>query len=156
MFKHGKTNYVYYSVNEKIKHYNNILKTGKTFDGKVLTASRREYAESRLEYLNSLKNRSFNDPDLIMTNDNHFGNAISKPRVCAVIDTDKKGRVLVAPVEKRTTKTIILDNDYERQIGNKRTWIDRSEIYEVDRYITNVAHLSNNDMAKIKYILRKK
>ena len=38
-----------------------------------------------------------------------LGNAISKPRVCAVIDTDKKGRVLVAPVEKRTTKTIILD-----------------------------------------------
>lgn len=156
MFKHGKTNYTYYSVNEKIKHYNNILKTGKTSDGKHLTASRKEYAENRLWQLNNLKGRSFNEPDLIMTNDKHFGNAISKPRVCAVIDTDNKGRVLVAPVVKRTTKAIILDNDYERQIGDRHTWIDRSEIYEVDRYFSNVASLSNNDKAKIKQILRKK
>ena len=155
MFKHGKTGYTYYSVNEKINHYTAMLKSGKTADGKPITGAQKDYARGRLSVLQGLKSRSFVEPDLIVTDDKCFGDPISKPRLCAVIDADKKGRVYVAPVVERTTKSIILDGDYDRQIGDKRKWIDRSEIYET-KYIYGVSSLTNNDRAKIKRILRKK
>lgn len=149
MFKHSKTGYTYYSVNEKINHYKEKLKS------KFTTAKQKEYAEMRIAELTGLKTRTFAEPALIVTNDTHFGNKMSKPRLCAVIDADNKGHVYIAPVIKRTTKSIILDNDYERQIGDKRAWVDRSEIYET-KYIDGVMPLTNNDKAKIKHILRKK
>ena len=62
--------------------------------------------------------------------DKHFGNKISKPRAYVVIDEDPKNRLLVSPIEKRSSNCIILNNDITRQIGNKKVWIDKSEIYE--------------------------
>lgn len=56
---------------------------------------------------------------------------------------------------ERTSKSIILDNDYSRQIGDKRKWIDRSNVYE-NKYIDGVKPLTTNDKSKIKTILRKK
>lgn len=75
-------------------------------------------------------------------------------RLCAVIDEDKQGRVLVSPILERITKAIILDNDHDRQIGEKRKWIDRNDIYE-NKYIEGVKPLTDNDKSKIKKILRK-
>lgn len=155
MFKHGKTGYTYYSVNEKINYYTAMLKTCKTADGKPISKAKEDYARSRLSLLQGLKSRSFVEPDLIVTDDKCFGDPISKPRLCVVIDADNKGRVFVAPVVERTTKSIILDGDYNRQIGDKRKWIDRSNIYET-KYIYGASSLTNNDRAKIKSILRKK
>lgn len=148
MFKHGRNSeFVCYSVNEKIKYYTKMLSSKSPRD--------RERAETRLVQLNGLKARTFVEPDLIVTNDTHFGQKMSKPRLCAVIDADSKGRVYVAPIVHRTSKAIILDNDHDRQLGDKRAWVDRSEIYET-KYIDGVQPLTRNDKEKIKKILRKK
>lgn len=149
MFKHGKTGKVYYSVREKINHYK------KRIDDKNLTVAQREYAKQRVGELTYLNNLSYEEPELIVTDDKVFGNGISKPRLCAVIDEDKYGRLYVAPIMERTSKSIILDNDYSRQIGDKRKWIDRSNVYE-NKYIDGVKPLTTNDKSKIKTILRKK
>lgn len=150
MFKHGrKSEFVCYSVNEKIKYYKSKL------NSKTMTEKQTEYAKQRLAELTELKARTFSEPELIITDDKKFGDGISKPRLCTVIDTDDKGRVLVVPVVKRTVNTIILDNDHSRQLGEKRRWIDRSDIYET-KYLSGVKPLTSNDKAKIKIILRKK
>lgn len=80
MFKHGKTGKVYYSVREKINHYK------KRIDDKNLTVAQREYAKQRVGELTYLNNLTYTEPELIVTDDKVFGNGISKPRLCAVID----------------------------------------------------------------------
>ena len=72
-----------------------------------------------------------------------------------VIDADKKNRVLVAPVNQRTTKAIVLDKQPDRQVGERKAWIDKSEIYEI-KYIRGVQPLTVYDKTKVKQILRKK
>lgn len=150
MFIHGKTGQVYYSIKDKIKYYSK-----RAFNDKTITPEQKQYALKRLNELKALDKSAYDEPDLIITDDKHFGNGISKPRLCAVIDKDSKGRVCVAPIVKRTIKTVILDNDYDRQIDDKRKWIDRSNIYET-KYIDGVKPLTQNDKAKIKKIIRKK
>ena len=149
MFKHVKTGKAYYSIREKMNFYKSIL-SGKTKG----TVAQRRKAKARLSALEKLDKRSFEDPDIIVTNDKHFGNE-SKPRACVVIDRDNKDRVYVAPLEKRTTKNIILDKQPDRQTANNRRWIDRSEVYET-KVISGIKPLSHYDKKKVKEILRKK
>ncbi len=155
MFEHGKTKKIYYSVREKINYFKGILSGKGLKPGQRLPAYKKAYAEHRLSVLQGSIKNSYNEPDIIVTNDKYFGNKISKPRGCIVIDEDNKDRILVSPLEKRTTKTIILDNDISRQVGNKKVWISKSEIYE-KKYVENLSSLTNNDKTKIKQILRKK
>ena len=70
-------------------------------------------------------------------------------------DFDQTGRLLVSPLHRRTTKFIVLDKDPDRQIGDSKKWIDRSEVYET-KHISNMRSLSRYDKEKIKMILRKK
>ena len=120
------------SIREKINYYNNVIQ------GKVAAnpAVKRK-AKNRLKTLTRLNNTVYDEPEIVVTNDSKFGNPISKPRACVVIDFDTKGRVLVSPIEKRTSQSVILDKQIDRQIANKRKWIDRSEIYET-KYISNL------------------
>ena len=155
MFEHGKTKKKYYSIWEKINYFKGVLNGKGLKPGQRLPARVKDYAEYRLAVLQGSIRNSYNEPDVIVTNDKFFGNKISKPRGCVVIDEDNKDRILVSPMEKRTTKTIILDNDISRQIGNKKVWVSKSEIYE-NKYVENLPRLTNNDKTKIKQILRKK
>lgn len=149
MFKHSKTGKTHYSIREKINHYNGII-SGK----KEGTTSQKRKARNRLSFLKKLDSRTFDEPTLIVTNDRHFGNPIDKPRACVTIDRDSKGRVLVTPVTKRTSKVIILDKDSGRQIGEKRKWIDKSEVYET-KYISDLKSLTAYDKNKVVQILKK-
>lgn len=151
MFKHGKTNKIYYSIREKINYYKDVI-SGKNKNVSIKTKRK---APVRLKTLNRLNNRSYDEPTLIITSDKNFGNNIDKPRLCVVIDKDDKGRLLVCNIEQRTSKTIILDKNINRQIGNKKRWIDKSDVYET-KYISNTKDLSKYDKDKIKNILRKK
>ena len=155
MFIHGKTNKIYYSVREKIKYYNDCLKGKFLKPGQRLPAYKKEYAEFRIAQLKGSIKDKYNEPTIIVTNDKFFGNPIAKPRLSVVIDEDNKGRILCSPILPRTSKNIILDNDIDRQIGDKRKWIDKSEIYET-KYIENACSLTNYDKKKIINILRKK
>ena len=155
MFEHSKTKKKYYSVREKINYYKGILNGKGLKEGQRLPARVREYAEFRLTQLKGSLKTSYKDPAVIVTNDRFLGNKISKPRGCVVIDEDSKDRILVSPMEKRTSKCIILDNDISRQVGNKKVWISKSEIYE-NKYIENLPNLTFNDKNKIINILRKK
>jgi hypothetical protein len=115
MFKHERTGKVYYSVREKINYYNKIVK------GKIeVPASTKRKAKIRLKSLNKLNNRTYEEPTLIMTDDKHFGNSIHKSRIGIVIDKDNKDRVLVKPLHKRTTKSLILSNYPDRQLDEKK------------------------------------
>lgn len=83
----------------------------------------------------------------------HFGNNISKPRLCVVTAKDTKGRLLVAPVLKKISKTIVLDKQIDRQIsktsdGHNR-WIDVNDAYET-KYLNGVKPLTKYDKAKIR------
>ena len=155
MFKHGKTNKVYYSVNEKINYYNNMLKSGKDKYGAPLSSYDKERIKGRLYELNSLKSRSFSEPTMVVTDDKHFGNAMSKPRACVIVGVDKKNRLLAAPVHKRTVKAVILDNDYSHQVEPWERPIDRSDVYEM-KYIDGLKPLTDNDKRKIKAVRAKK
>ncbi len=151
MFIHGKTNQKYYSINEKYKYYNNIVK------GKItnVSAKTKRKAKLRLKTLTKLKNRDYTEPTLVIVNDNKFGNGISKPRLCVVIDKDDKGRVFVVSTEKRTTKNLILDKNINYQTSNSKKWVNKDELYET-KYISTAKPLTKNDKIKIKSILRKK
>ena len=50
--------------------------------------------------------QSYNEPRFVVTDDKLFGNKISKPRLCVAVTEDSKLRVMLAPVVKRTTKTM--------------------------------------------------
>ncbi|MCM1305888.1 MAG: hypothetical protein NC037_00290 [Bacteroides sp.] len=149
MFIHGKTGKKYYSVREKLNYFKTRI------SDKSLSEAQRKYAKTRISELSSINERTYNEPRLVVTDDKVFGNQIHKPRLCAVIDEDKSGKLFVAPIVGRTTKAIILDNDHNRQVGDRRAWIDRSNIYE-DKYIEDTKPLTTNDKIKIKNILRKK
>lgn len=99
--------------------------------------------------------QSYAEPTFIVTNDKHFGNGIDKPRLGVVIDTDNRGRLLVASVNHRTSKAVILDKQPFRQVDERKKWIDRSEVYET-KYIDGVKPLTKYDKKKIIEILRKK
>ena len=146
MFVHGKTNKKYYSVREKINYYNKVLK------GQIVAPLKtRRKAKLRLKTLNKINNQLYNEPRLIVTDDKHFGNSISKPRLCIAYGTDKKGRIKVYSIEKRSSNIIILDNNIDRQISSKYKFLDKSDVYET-KYILGVKPLTKNTKQKIKYI----
>ncbi len=104
--------------------------------------------------MNKINKTDFSNPCMIVTDDKHFGNKISKPRACVVVDRDDKGRLLVSPVEPRTTKVFVLDKMIDRQVINKKRWIDISEVYET-KLIDDLKNLTQYDKHKIIEILRK-
>lgn len=150
MFKHEKTGKIYYSVREKINYYSDILK-GKIPATKELKAK----AKQRLPELQKVNTQSYDEPIMIVTDDKHFGNKISKPRACVVVGQDSKNRLLACPVHKRTAKTVILENDTSRQIEYKNKPLDRSDVYET-KYISGLATLTNGDKKRLKAIHGKK
>lgn len=148
MFKHGKTNYVYYSVREKITYYTDIINGKRAADDKLKAKAAR-----RLPELQQIDKQSYFEPKVIVTDDKKFGNGISKPRLCIAVKEDSKQRVLVAPVMKATSNYVIFDNNIDRQISKtadgRNKWIDRNDIYE-DKYILPRLELTERDKAKIK------
>ena len=151
MFEHGKNKDKYYSIREKINYYQKVIK-----GTVVASAKTKRKAKTRLKTLMKLNERRFEEPTLIVTDDKHFGDGISKPRLAVVVDTDpKKGKLYVASVNQRTSKAIILDNQIDRQIDERKKWIDRSDVYET-KYIKGVKPLTRYDKRKIIEIARKK
>lgn len=154
MFVHGKTGKVYYSVREKIRYYDKRLKTDKT-----LSDTQREYAKRRLSELQQLNNRSFSEPTLIVTDDKHFGNGMSKPRLCVAFKPDTKGRIFVAPIHKTESKDVVLDKYPERQVSdNSRAhnrMLDISDVYETKYVTMDSEYLTDYDRKKIKNLFRK-
>ena len=141
MFIHNKTKKVYYSIDEKIEHYSLISK-GKKSHGNVT----KTYARKRLRELKELKARDFESPDLVVVNDKHFGNGISKPRLGVVVAT-KDSKVKVAPFHHRKTKVLILDNYTDYQLDQRATFVDRSDLYET-KYMDPVPPLTDGDKRK--------
>lgn len=150
MFVHGKTKKTYYSIKEKIKYYKGVING--TIKSDVKTKRK---AKARLKSLTKLDSRSFNEPTLIITNDNHFGNSISKPRLSIVIDKDNKGRLLSIGTEHAISKSIILDKNNTFQTSNSKAWIDKSEIYET-KYISGINGLTKYDIAKLSKLRKRK
>lgn len=146
MFIHGKTNQKYYSVREKINYYNKVIKG--QINAPIKTKRK---AKLRLKTLNKINNQSYNEPRLIVTDDKHFGNSISKPRLCVAYGTDNKGRIRVHSIEKRTSKVIILDNNSDRQISSNYKPLDKSDVYET-KYISGVKPLTKGTKKIIKSI----
>lgn len=146
MFIHDKTNKTHYSVREKIKYYNGILSGKITADSK-----KKRKAKLRLKTLTKINNQTYNEPRLIVTNDKHFGNGINKPRLCVAYTEDNKKRIKVFPIRERTTKSIIIDNNVERQIESTYRWLDKSDVYET-KYINNVKPLSIGTKRIIKSV----
>lgn len=150
MFQHGKTGKIYYSIREKIKYYNK-----RAYNDSSITAEQRAYALKRLSELKALDKQSYSEPHLVVTDDKFFGNGISKPRLCVAVTEDKKERVLLAPVVKRTTKTMILDEDVKRQISSKPVkWVNKDNIYE-RKYIDSDVEFTKHDKAKLSVLFRK-
>ena len=149
MFIHGKTGKKYYSVREKINYYNKVI-AGKV-DAPVAT---RRKAKARLKTLNKINNQTYDEPKFIVTDDIHFGNQISKPRLCVAVSEGSKGRVVVTPVQNRESKQIILDKNVGRQIskGHIKS-IDRGDIYET-KYVYGKHSLTKYDKEKIKAIFK--
>lgn len=146
MFVHGKTKQVYYSVREKIKHYSK-----RAYNDKSVTPEQKAYALKRLGELKALDNQPYTEPRFVVTDDKFFGNGISKPRLCVAVLEDSKQRVMLAPVVKRTTKTMILDEDIERQISDRPVkWVDKNDIYE-RKYVNSKAELTTHDKAKLVF-----
>lgn len=150
MFKHEKTGKIYYSVREKINYYSDILK-GKIPASKELKAK----AKQRLPELQKVNAQSYDEPTMIVTDDKHFGNKMSKPRACVVVGQDSKKRLLACPVHKRTAKTVILENDTSRQVESTVKPLDRSDVYET-KNISGLATLTSGDIKRIKSIHGKK
>ena len=99
--------------------------------------------------------QSYNEPRFVVTDDKLFGNKISKPRLCVAVTEDSKLRVMLAPVVKRTTKTMILDEDIERQVSDIPVkWVNKDDIYE-RKYIDSKAELTKHDRAKLGVLFRK-
>lgn len=150
MFEHGKTKKVYYSIREKIKYYNK-----RAYNDKTVTVEQKLYALKRLGELKALDKQPYSEPRFVVTDDRLFGNGISKPRLCVAITEDSKQRVMLVPVVKRTTKSMILDEDIERQISDKPIkWVNKDDIYE-RKYIDSKAELTKHDKAKLGVLFRK-
>ena len=153
MFIHGKTGKTYYSVREKINYYKRVINGT---EKNVSVATKRK-APLRLKTLQRINEQDYSEPRLIITDDKHFSCGMSKPRMCVAVQEDNKGRVLVAPLYKRTTKTMILDTEVGRQISSSRDgkakYIDKSDIYE-RKYIDSKALLTKYDKAKIKELFK--
>lgn len=150
MFKHSITGKPYYSVREKINYYSNIL------NGKIpATSGLKVRARQRLPELRSINSQTYDEPTMIVTDDSHFGNKISKSRACVVVGIDRKKRLLVCPVRDRTTKTVILENDTSRQVDGTSKPLDRSDVYET-KYILGLAALTRGDKKRLKAIHGKK
>ena len=148
MFKHGKTGKQYYSVREKINYYKGVIA------GKIQApAATKRKAKARLKTLTRINNCDYKEPTLIVTDDKRFGNEISKPRVAVVVKQDYKGRLLVAPVNRRDIKTIILDKAPDRQITPRLKALDRSDVYEM-KYVSGAKPLTVYDKRKIKEIYK--
>ena len=66
---------------------------------------------------------------------------------------------MIAPMQKRTSKTIIYDKNIGRQISNTSDghirWIDRSDVYET-KYVDEKMSLTKYDKAKVKAVFAKK
>lgn len=151
MFKHGMTEKVYYSVREKINYYKAVI------DGRRdAPAAIKRKAKLRLKTLEKLNARTFDEPTLIVTDDKHFGNETHKPRLGVVVAQDKRGgdRVLVAPIHHRTSKVVVLDRTPDRQVDERKNWVNKSEIYET-KYISSVKPLTKYDKAKIRLNFKK-
>lgn len=150
MFIHGKTGEKIYSVREKIKHYSKIA-----FNDKTATPTQKKHALQRLDELKTIDNALYNEPTMIVTDDKHFGNKMSKPRACVVVGQDNKKRLLACPIHKRTAKTVILENDTSRQVEGTTKPLDRSDVYET-KYISGLATLTNSDKKRLQAIHCKK
>lgn len=146
MFKHGKTGQQYYSIRDKIKYYNK-----RAYNDNTVTPEQKAYALKRLGELKELDNAPYNYPTMIVTDDKHFGDKISKPRACVVVGIDTKKRLVVCPVHDRTVKTVILDNDVTRQVESRQSVIDRSDVYEI-KNIKGLKPLTLNDRRKLQAI----
>lgn len=152
MFTHWRTKEKYYSVNEKLNYYKKIIN-----DNKNRGTALYDHAKKRIEELSKIKNQSYSIPRIIVTNDKHFGNTQSKPRMCVAIKEDDKGRILAAPMHKRTTNIIVFDKNTNRQISNNsdghNKWIDKAEVYE-SKYVDENMYLTEYDIEKIKEIYK--
>ena len=113
MFRHGKTGKIYYSINEKISYYKRVI-AGEEPNASVATKRK---AKGRLKTLERLSKRDFAEPEIIITDDKKFGDHISKPRACVVVEKNNNS-LRVAPLNGRETKYIILDKNIDRQISN--------------------------------------
>ena len=91
MFIHGKTGKKHYSVREKINYYTRVIK-GKE---QGVSAATKRKAPLRLKTLQRINEQSYDTPRIIVTDDKHFGNKESKPRMCVALKEDAKGSVLV-------------------------------------------------------------
>lgn len=153
MFKHGKTNKIYYSVRDKIRYYTGIL------DGNIKADDNlKKKAKWRLPQLRRIDEQLYKEPTPIVTDDKLFGNGISKPRLCIVVKKDAKHNLLVAPVYNTTSKQVVFDNDITRQISKtsegKNRWIRKDEVYE-NKYIEPRLTLTKSDKLKIKRLYDK-
>lgn len=120
---------------------------------------RRAYVQRRLPALRALNDRSFEEPTLVVTDGRHFGNGMSKPRLCVAHASDVKGRVRVAPVVRNSGKYCSLDSLPDRVISDQNNqYIDRSDIFE-EKYVTmpdgSTVCLTDNDRRKIRYLFAK-
>lgn len=150
MFIHGKTRKPYYSIREKIKYYNK-----RAYNDETITLEQKAYALKRLGELKALNKLPYNEPRFVVVDDKIFGNGISKPRLCIAVTEDSKQRVMIAPVVKRTTRAMILDEDIDRQVSDRPVkWINKDDIYE-RKYIDSSAELTKYDKAKLGVLFRK-
>ena len=142
-FIHNATKKCFYSIEDKIKHYSDISKGRKTYKNVTKT-----YARKRLSELKELRNRTFDNPDLVVVNDTHFGNKGDKPRLAVVIGR-KNEFIRVSPFHKRKTNALVLDNYTEYQLDERGGWVKDKDVYET-KYIEPVYPLSNSDKKKSK------
>lgn len=147
-FKHNVKNLVFYSIEDKIKHYTDISKGKKTYKNVTKT-----FARKRLSELKELRNRTFENPDLVVVNDTHFGNKGDKPRLAVAIGK-KNDYIRVSPFHKRKTNALILDNYTDYQLDERGAWVKDEHIFET-KYIDPVYPLTESDKKKIKMIFSK-
>lgn len=140
-----------YSIQEKIKHYSDIAKGKKTYKDVTKTQARK-----RLVELKELNKRTFAEPEIVITDDFNFGNTAHKARGCVVVGKKGDGLIL-APINKRVTNCVVMDEHPDRQVsnnsdGNLRV-IGRKDIYET-KYIATMKPLTQYDKAKIKEVFK--
>lgn len=149
MIWNKQTGKKYYSVQEKIKHYSSML------ERKDISLDKQKLAKQRLIELKAIDNCLYDEPTMIITDDKYFGNPSSKLRACVVVGVDNKQQLLACPVRKRTIKTVILENDTDRQMDSTVKILKRKDVYET-KNISGLASLTSGDKKKIKAIHGKK
>ncbi|MDE6472079.1 MAG: hypothetical protein K2L52_03545 [Clostridia bacterium] len=149
MIWNKQTGKKYYSVQEKIKHYSSML------ERKDISLDKKKLAKQRLIELKAIDNCLYDEPTMIITDDKYFGNPSSKLRACVVVGVDNKQQLLACPVRKRTIKTVILENDTDRQMDSTVKILKRKDVYET-KNISGLASLTSGDKKKIKAIHGKK